>query len=1041
MSEHRKLQEWVAEMAALCQPDRIVWIDGSDEEKERLTAEAIETGELVALNQEKLPGCYYHRTATNDVARTEDLTFICTTLKEDAGPNNNWMSPEEGYRRAGDIFAGAMQGRTMYVIPFSMGPVGSPFSKIGVELTDSIYVVLNMRIMAHVGADVLKQLGSAGEFTRCLHSKADLDIKRRLILHFPEDNTIWSVGSGYGGNVLLGKKCLALRIASYLGKREGWMAEHMLIMGIEDPQGRIEYIAAAFPSACGKTNLAMLLPPEGLKVKGYRIWTVGDDISWMRIDTDGRLWAINPETGFFGVAPGTNMKSNPNMMRTIARNTIYTNVVLKPDGTVWWEGHDDPAPEEALDWQGRPWHAGMVDADGKKIPGAHPNSRFTAPLSQCPTASFRTEHHHGVPISAIIFGGRRALLAPLVYEAFDWEHGVFVGATMASERTAAQFGKIGEVRRDPMAMLPFCGYNMSDYFSHWLEMGRRMSRPPRVFHVNWFRQDEDGNYLWPGFGENLRVIEWILDRCRGEADAAETPIGYVPTPDALDLTGLEIRDENLQQALSVDRAAWKDETKLIASFFEQFGARLPKEMWEQHASLCLRLEKSITLLKPGDELRPFAHELNETIERESPIVYGMLSELGKRLYFPKGILAQSAEAKEKAKQFDATIGIAYEGGKPMFLPSVMAYFNGLTAGEALTYAPPAGRPDLRKLWKEQLLAKNPSLSSKYISTPIVTSGVTHALNLVGDLFVDPGDFVLVPDKFWENYELLFGVRLRAQMGLYPFFNNEGGFNVDGLRQALTSRQPGSKTILILNFPNNPTGYAITADEADAVVRVLTEAADAGLQLIVTSDDAYFGLFYGEEVLHESLFAKLACAHQNILAVKVDGPTKEEYVWGFRTGMLTFGAVAEFSADALYGALEKKVTGAIRSAISNCSHPAQSILTKAMSAPGFAEECAEKRAILEARAKAVQAILADPSYADLWDAYPFNAGYFMCLKLKGIDADSYRRHLLEKYGVGVIADGKHDIRVAFSAVDEEKLADLYALLAQAARDLKSNTVGM
>ncbi len=1041
MTEHRKLQEWVAEMAKLCQPDRIVWIDGSEDERERLTAEALETGELLPLDQEKLPGCVYHRTAVNDVARTEDLTFICTTRQDDAGPNNNWMSPEEGYRRAGEIFDGAMRGRTMYVIPFSMGPVGSPFSKIGVELTDSIYVVLNMRIMTTIGAEVLKQLGSAGEFTKCLHAKADLELTRRLILHFPEDNTIWSVGSGYGGNVLLGKKCLALRIASYLGKREGWLAEHMLIMGIEDPNGRIDYVAAAFPSACGKTNLAMLLPPEGLKVKGYRIWTVGDDIAWMRIDTDGRLWAINPETGFFGVAPGTNMKSNPNMMRTIARNTIYTNVALKPDGTVWWEGHDDPAPTEALDWKGQPWTPGTVDADGKPVAAAHPNSRFTAPIAQCPTASFRGKHHHGVPISAIIFGGRRARLAPLVYEAFDWQHGVFVGATMASERTAAQFGTLGEVRRDPMAMLPFCGYNMGDYFGHWLEMGRRMTSPPKIFHVNWFRQDEDGNYLWPGFGENLRVLEWILDRCREEADAVETPIGYVPAADSIDLTGLEVPDAAMRKVLAVDHDAWKEETKLIAAFFEQFGPRIPKEMWEQHEALCLRLEKTITLLKPGGELRPLALELNEAIERESPAVYGMLSELGKRLFFPKGILAQSAEAKEKAKRYDATIGIAYEDGAPMFLPSVMGYFNGLTAGEALTYAPPAGRPDLRKLWKTQLREKNPSLAGTAISLPIVTSGVTHALSLVGDLFVDAGDFVLVPDKFWENYELLFGVRLRAQLGLYPFFSAAGGFNVAGLRQALTSRQPGSKTVLILNFPNNPTGYAVTAAEAEAVVGVLTEAAEAGLHLLVISDDAYFGLCYDAAALQESLFAKLAGAHARILAVKVDGPTKEEYVWGFRTGMLTFGAKAEYSADALYAALEKKVTGAIRSAISNCSHPAQSVLVKAMGAENFPAECAEKRAILEGRAKMVMQLLANPAYADLWDVYPFNAGYFMCLKLKGLDADAYRRHLLEKYGVGVIADGKHDIRVAFSAVDADNLAELYALLAQAARDLKGSTVGV
>ena len=400
MTQHRELQEWVEEMARLCEPDSIVWIDGSEEEKDRLTQEAVQTGEMTLLNQEKLPGCLYHRTAVNDVARTEDLTFICSALREDAGPTNNWMSPEEGYRRAGEIFKGSMRGRKMYVIPYSMGPVGSPFSKIGVELTDSIYVVLNMRIMTHVGSPVLKQLGSGGEFTKCLHGKADLDIKRRLILHFPEDNTIWSCGSGYGGNVLLGKKCLALRIASYLGKREGWMAEHMLIMGIEDPEGRIEYVAAAFPSACGKTNLAMLVPPEGLKIKGYRIWTVGDDIAWMRIDTDGRLWAINPESGFFGVAPGTNHKSNPNMMKTIARNTIYTNVVLTKDGNVWWEGGEGEPPAEGIDWQGRPWKPGLKDADGKPVLGAHPNSRFTAPLTQCPSASLP----HGAPPRRADFG-------------------------------------------------------------------------------------------------------------------------------------------------------------------------------------------------------------------------------------------------------------------------------------------------------------------------------------------------------------------------------------------------------------------------------------------------------------------------------------------------------------------------------------------------------------------------------------------------------------------------------------------------------------
>jgi phosphoenolpyruvate carboxykinase (GTP) len=1037
VNQHRKLQEWVEEMARMCEPDSIVWIDGSEEEKERLIDEAVATGELARLHQEKLPGCLYHRTAVNDVARTEDLTYICTNLREDAGPTNNWMSPEEGYRRAREIFKGSMRGRTMYVIPFSMGPVGSPFSKIGVELTDSIYVVLNMRIMTKVGSSVLKHLGTGGEFTKCVHSKADLDIKRRLILHFPEDNTIWSVGSGYGGNVLLGKKCLALRIASYLGKREGWLAEHMLIMGIENPEGRVEYIAAAFPSACGKTNLAMLLPPEGLKIKGYRIWTVGDDIAWMRIDTDGRLWAINPETGFFGVAPGTSSKTNPNMMKTISRNTIYTNVVLAKDGTVWWEGGEGEPPAEGTDWQGRPWKPGLKDEKGKPILGAHPNSRFTAPLNQCPSASFRTEHHHGVPISAIIFGGRRARLAPLVYEAFDWEHGVFMGATMASERTAAQFGKVGEVRRDPMAMLPFCGYHMGEYFEHWLSMGKRMSNPPRVFHVNWFRTDENGEYLWPGFGENLRVIEWILDRCRGEADAVKTPIGYVPASDSLDLNGLDVTRDNLDKLFAVNRNDWYEETESIADFFQKFGNRFPKVLWDQLESLRLRLRAPISLLAPGADIRPLAAELNDVIERENRNVYSMLSDLGKRLYFPKGILAQSAEAKDKAKRYDATIGIAREDGKAMFLPSIMRHFNDLSPAEALTYAPATGRPDLRKKWREELLKKNPSLAGKSFSTPIVTSGVTHALSLVGDLFVNKGDMVLLPDKFWENYELLFGVRCQAQLGLYPFFNAGGGFNTEALRQALATRAGSWKTILILNFPNNPTGYAITKSEADQIVSMLREAADAGRNLIVVTDDAYFGLFYGEEVLEESLFARLADCHERILAVKVDGPTKEEFVWGFRTGMLTFSTKAFFSQEALYGALEKKAAGAVRSAISNCSQVSQSVLAKAMSGPDLERERLEKKDILENRAKRVQEILKKPEYSKYWEPYPFNAGYFMCLKLKGLDAETYRKHLLGKYGVGVIADGDRDIRVAFSAVDVNQLEDLYATMALAAQELVEN----
>ncbi|MBU1615479.1 phosphoenolpyruvate carboxykinase (GTP), partial [bacterium] len=439
----------------------------------------------------------------------------------------------------------------------------------------------------------LDRLGYQGEFTKCLHSKADLDINRRLIMHFPEDNAIWSVGSGYGGNVLLGKKCLALRIASYLAKKEGWLAEHMLIMGVEDPSGHIDYVAAAFPSACGKTNLAMLIPPEGLKSKGYRIWTVGDDIAWMQIDSDGALWAINPEAGCFGVVPGTNSKTNPNAMAMIRKDTIYTNVLLKPDKTLWWEDGDDSAPSEGIDWQGRPWKPGLLDENGKPIDGAHPNSRFTAPIANCPSVTNRLEHHHGVQISAIIFGGRRAHLAPLVYEAFDWPHGVFMGATMASERTAAQYGKQGEVRRDPMAMLPFCGYNMADYFDHWLEMGRQMTKPPKIFNVNWFRTDESGNFLWPGYGENLRVLEWIIDRTKDKAKAAKTPIGYVPTPESLDMTGLDLSKETMEHLLEVNPKDWEEELESISDFFNQFGDRLPQLIWDEYEALCSRIKKRI----------------------------------------------------------------------------------------------------------------------------------------------------------------------------------------------------------------------------------------------------------------------------------------------------------------------------------------------------------------------------------------------------------------------------------------------------------------
>lgn len=589
MTRNKALNSWIRECTKLCRPDDIVWIDSSEEQRRHLENQAVSTGELIRLNQKKLPGCFLHRTAVNDVARTENLTYICTSTRKDAGPTNNWITPRQAYKRGGEFFSGSMKGRTMYVIPFSMGPIGSPFSKIGVELSDSIYVVLNMLIMTRVGKKVLEQLGADGEFTKCLHSKADLDIKRRLIFHFPQDNTIWSVGSGYGGNVLLGKKCLALRIASYQARQEGWMAEHMLIMGVEEPNGRIQYLAAAFPSACGKTNLAMMVPPKGLEKKGYKIWTVGDDIAWMRIDTDGTLWAINPESGFFGVAPGTNLKTNPNAMVTISKNTIFTNALLKPDETVWWEDGDEPPPPKGIDWRGLPWKPGIVDDDGSPLKGAHPNSRFTTPANQCPTISYRLEHHHGVPISAIIFGGRRAHLAPLVYEAFSWQHGVYIGATMASERTAAQYGKLGEVRRDPMAMLPFCGYNMAQYFQHWLDMEKRLKKPPKIFHVNWFRQDKDGKFLWPGYGENLRILEWILQRCNNEVRAQKTPIGYTPYPDDIDMTGLDLSRSRLCQLFTIDKREWEQELQSQEEFLAKFKDDLPQGIKKEYKALKTRL--------------------------------------------------------------------------------------------------------------------------------------------------------------------------------------------------------------------------------------------------------------------------------------------------------------------------------------------------------------------------------------------------------------------------------------------------------------------
>lgn len=583
MYTNKAVKNWVEEMAKLTKPDNIVWIDGSAEEKTRLTKEALSTGELYELNQEKLPGCVLHRTAVNDVARVEHLTFICTSKKEDAGPTNNWMAPAEAYDKLGNIFDGSMKGRTMYVIPYLMGPVGSPFSKVGVELTDSIYVVLNMRIMTRMGKAAMDHLGDSDNFVRGLHSKADLNADRRFICHFPEDNTIWSVGSGYGGNVLLGKKCFSLRIASHMGKNEGWMAEHMLILGIQDPKGRISYVAAAFPSMCGKTNLAMLIPPEALAKEGYKVWTVGDDIAWMRIGKDGRLYAVNPEAGFFGVAPGTNMKSNPNAMLTVQKNTIFTNVLLTPEDTVWWEGMGVEAPKQGIDWKGNPW----TPENGEK--GANPNSRFTAPAGQCPSISPEWESPDGVPISAILFGGRRARVAPLVYQSFDWNHGVYVGSTMASETTAAATGAVGVVRRDPMAMLPFCGYNMGDYFAHWLEMGKKIPNAPKIFNVNWFRTNEAGKFIWPGYGDNLRVLKWIIARCNNEVEAVETPIGYLPNAEDIDITGLEgITIDTVKGLLNIDKDTWKEEVKDQESFLAKFD-RLPKEIRNQYEALAKRI--------------------------------------------------------------------------------------------------------------------------------------------------------------------------------------------------------------------------------------------------------------------------------------------------------------------------------------------------------------------------------------------------------------------------------------------------------------------
>ncbi len=586
MTDNKAVNAWIDEMAAMCAPSEIVWIDGSEAQLEALRAEAVATGEMIKLNQEKLPGCYYHRTAPNDVARVEDRTFICTPTKEEAGPINNWMAPDEMYKKLRALYKNSMNGRTMYVIPYSMGPVGSPFSKIGIELTDSIYVVLNMAIMTRIGDAVIKELGETGDFVKCLHAKKDVDPEERYIVQFPQDSAIWSINSAYGGNVLLGKKCFALRIASYLGMKEGWMAEHMLILGLENPQGEVHYICAAFPSACGKTNLAMLIPPEYLRKKGYKVWTVGDDISWLRIGPDGRLYAINPEAGFFGVAPGTSEKTNFNALEATKKNTIFTNVAINnDDNTVWWEGLDKNPPVNATEWTGKKVNGPEYVKEGNKL--AHPNSRFTAPAVNCPCISSEFENPQGVPIDAIVFGGRRAKCAPLVYQARDWQHGVFVGATMASETTAAAAGEVGVVRRDPMAMKPFVGYNMADYFGHWLEMGKKIDpeKAPKIFHVNWFRQDDNGNFMWPGFGDNMRVLLWILDRCAGKADAVDSPIGFMPNPEDIDITDLDIDMDTLKELLTVDKEVWLADVENQKEYFAQFGARLPKEIAEELAKL------------------------------------------------------------------------------------------------------------------------------------------------------------------------------------------------------------------------------------------------------------------------------------------------------------------------------------------------------------------------------------------------------------------------------------------------------------------------
>jgi len=572
------LKQWVDEVAQLTQPDSIYWCNGSDAENETLIAQMLASGDLIKLNEKTHPNCYLHRSNPTDVARVEHLTFVCTGNKEDAGPNNNWMAPKEAHSKIDALFKGAMKGRTLYVIPYCMGPINSPFSRCGVEITDSPYVVVNMRIMANMGAAALARIEREGVFVKGLHSIGDLDPNKRFIMHFPEELTIKSVGSGYGGNALLGKKCHALRIASYQARSEGWLAEHMLIMGIQNPAGKTHYIAAAFPSACGKTNLSMMLPPDSMP--GWKIWTVGDDICWLNVGSDGRLWAINPETGYFGVAPGTNLKTNSNAYKTVQHDTIFTNVALTADNQPWWEGMKEGTP--VIDWRGQPY-------DPKNGPAAHPNSRFTVSAKQNPVYSTHAEDAQGVPISAILFGGRRRELAPLVYEARDWAHGVLVGAGMASETTAAATGQVGIVRRDPMAMKPFCGYNYGDYWQHWLSFEKRSNNLPKMYHVNWFRQDKDNNFMWPGFSDNLRVLSWIFDRCEGKVGAQETPIGNLPHAADLNTSGLDIQPDTLQELLSISKDAWRAEAQQIGDYLREFGSRTPAKLQEELSDVQKRL--------------------------------------------------------------------------------------------------------------------------------------------------------------------------------------------------------------------------------------------------------------------------------------------------------------------------------------------------------------------------------------------------------------------------------------------------------------------